>query len=444
MASQSAPPTERITNHKTFFLVMTLCWLTVLFDGIDTFMYGATIPSMASDAGFDMTPSHAGNIGSYATFGMLIGALCAGMITDAIGRRWGIVACTSVFSLASAICALAPNAAVFGVFRTIAGIGLGGLLPTAIAMVSELAPTPRRNLSIGILMTAHQSGGIASGLLSLWLLPALGWRSLYWIGVLPLFLIVPLILALLPESLTYLVAKGRLGKARTLATRYNIAMPTVQRPEAVSRKSPMASLTMLFRGRNGAITVFFWMASFGGLLLVYGVSTWLPSLMEAEGFALGSSLLFLVTINLGGIFGLLVAGRSSDAWGPVRVSMIWFALTAIAIFCLGIDAPIALTYGIVFSAGFFLFSAQTMVYAAVAHVFPTESRGSAIGWTTGMGRFGAIFGPWMGGQLFALGLESWGFTAFALTSLFSVLMLLFISLLLNSTGGRALNLDTGR
>jgi MFS transporter, AAHS family, benzoate transport protein len=437
MASQAAPRTERITSHKALYLVLSLCWAAVLFDGIDTFMYGATISPMTADAGLGMTSEHAGNIGSYATFGMLLGALGAGMLTDAIGRRWGIVVCTTVFSLASAVCALAPTAAVFGTARTIAGLGLGGLLPTAIAMVSEFAPDSRRNLSIGVLMTAHQTGGIAAGLLGLWLIPALGWRSIYWVGVLPLVLLIPLILIMLPESLTYLVAKGQMEKARATAGRLGIVIPLPSKDGDKRSDSFRENLAKLFRGRNAVVTVLFWLASFGGLLLVYGVSTWLPSLMEAEGYALGSSLLFLVVINLGGIFGLLAAGRTSDAWGPVRVSMIWFFVTALAIFALGLKAPMIITYAIVFVAGFFLFSAQTMVYAAVAHVFPTETRGSAIGWTTGMGRFGAVFGPWMGGQLFALGLESWGFRAFALASFFSVVMLLLIQVLLKASGGRA-------
>lgn len=423
----TAPRTERITNRKAYTIVMLLCWTAVFFDGVDTFMYGATVPSMTADTAFGMTAAHAGNVGSLATFGMLVGALSAGMLTDAIGRRKGIIACVLVFSLASGVCAVAPTADLFGIARTVAGVGLGGLLPTAIAMVSEFAPDSRRNLSIGILMTAHQVGGIAAGLLGISLLPALGWRSIYWVGVLPLVVLVPLVLALLPESLTYLVAKGRPDRARAVATRFGLVVPLHPQQGGESHRVTLReSLGTLFRAGNAPVTVLFWLASFAGLLLVYGVSTWLPSLMRAEGYNLGSSLAFLVIINAGGVLGMLIAGRSSDRWGPVRISTLWFLMTAVSIFLLGFKMPMVITFTVVFVAGVFLFSGQTMIYAAVASVFPTQSRATAIGWTTGMGRFGAVFGPWMGGQLFAMGLEGWGFAAFAFFALFAVVMLLVL------------------
>jgi AAHS family benzoate transporter-like MFS transporter len=69
-----------------------------------------------------------------------------------------------------------------------------------------------------------------------------------------------------------------------------------------------------------------------------------------------------------------------------------------------------------------------MVYAAVAHVYPTSSRATAIGWTTGIGRFGAVFGPWMGGQLFATGNQGWGFGIFAVAAVFATGTLLVLSL----------------
>ncbi|WP_235346057.1 MFS transporter [Brevibacterium sp. UCMA 11754] len=439
MMSPVSLNSEVKTSGRGLATVMILSWLAVFFDGIDTFMYGATIPSMTADAGFGMTDLHAGNIGSYATFGMLIGALCAGVMTDAIGRRRGIIICTIIFSVASAGCAIAPAAGTFGVFRTIAGVGLGGLLPTAIAMVSEFASDRRRNLSIGILMTAHQAGGIIAGFLGITVLQTFGWRSMYWVGVIPLILLVPLIFALLPESLSFLVAKGKYDKAQLTAQRLGMEVPAAPAKGSADKGSFLRNLGQLFQRRNGAITLLFWAASFGGLLLVYGVSTWLPKLMAAEGYALGSSLSFLIVINLGGIFGMLVAGRTSDSLGAVKVSMLWFLVTAVAVFLLSIKMPLALTYVVVFIAGFFLFSAQTMVYAAVAFVFPTRTRGSAIGWTTGMGRFGAVFGPWMGGQLLALGLHDWGFGAFAAFAILSMIMLLAILFITKSTGGRAVD-----
>ena len=365
-----------------------------------------------------------------------IGALAIGVVADTIGRRWSIILCSAIFSISSAECALAAGAGSFGVWRTIAGFGLGGLLPTAIAMVSEFAPDRVRNFSVGAVMTAHQAGGIVAPLLCLYLLPTLGWRSIYWVGVLPLIALVPLILTLLPESPTFLVARGRMDKARALAERFDLVVP-LEKSTIKNRGGNFGeNLAKLFRGRNAVVTLLFWLGSFGGLLLVYGMSTWLPSLMESLGFDLGNSLVLLCLINAGGIVGTLVAGKVSDTWGPVRVSMLWFLLTAVGVCAMGIKSTMVVTYILVFVTGVFLFSAQIMIYAAVSHVFPTESRATALGLTTGMGRFGAVFGPWMGGQLFALGLEKWGFVAFGAFGITSGVMLLLIHLVLRRHGGK--------
>ncbi|GIE90220.1 MFS transporter [Actinoplanes regularis] len=269
-------------------------------------------------------------------------------------------------------------------------------------------------------MTAHQVGGIVAGSLGLWLLDNHGWRSAYWVGVLPLFIAVPLIARFLPESLSFLVARGRTDEARALAGRYDVEVPAAE----PARGNRLDGIADLFREGRWKPTLLFWVTSFGGLLLVYGVNTWLPTMMRAQGYNLGSSLAFLIVINLGGVFGMLAAGRIADRFGAVPVAAAWFACTAVGIYLLGAHTPLAVTFLIVFLAGFFLFSAQTMVYAAVTARYRTESRATAVGSVAGIGRFGAVFGPWLGGQLVAAGNQGWGFTAFAVTAVLATVFVL--------------------
>ena len=124
-------------------LVVGLCWLAVLFDGLDMFIYGSVLPHLLETRTFGLTADTAGDLGSYATFGMLVGALVAGTVADRIGRKKLMVSCVILFSLASGVCALAGSVTVFGLGRTLAGVGLGGLLPNAISMVSDYAPRGR-------------------------------------------------------------------------------------------------------------------------------------------------------------------------------------------------------------------------------------------------------------------------------------------------------------
>ncbi|MFJ2735264.1 MFS transporter [Streptomyces sp. NPDC087317] len=401
-------------------LVVGLCWLAVLFDGLDMFIYGSVLPHMLEQKALGITPGQAGDLGSYATFGMLVGALTAGTVADRIGRKKLMVCCVALFSLASSLCAVAGSVTVFGLGRTIAGVGLGGLLPTAISMVTDYARGGRGALTVGALMTAHHAGGILSAYVAKWLVEPVGWRAAFWVCVVPL-LFVPVLAKAMPESLSFLVAKGRADEARELAARYEVELPAAPaRKEGADR---WAALAGLFRGGEWTQTLLYWLASFGGLLLVYGVATWLPTLMRGEGYNLGSALTFVVLFNLGGIVGMLVAGRASDRFGAPRISAIWFALTAAGVFLLSVHMPLALTFTVVFLTGVFLNSAQTMIYATVSLRSSPGNRATAVGWTSGMGRFGAVFGPWLGGQLLAADHGSWGFTAFALAGVSSMVFI---------------------
>ncbi|MFI6493221.1 MFS transporter [Streptomyces sp. NPDC050564] len=402
-------------------LVVGLCWLVVLFDGLDMFIYGSVLPHMLETKALGIDPGKAGDVGSYATFGMLIGALSSGTVSDWVGRKKTIIVSTAVFSLASAVCASASSLGVFSFGRFLAGLGLGGLLPSAITLVTEYAPRGRGALIVGSLMTAHQAGGIVAGFVALW---TGDWRVSFWICVIPLFIGVPLAAKFLPESMAFLQAKGRDTEALALADRYGVELAArdKERPAAADRFSAVAAL---FRGGLWVQTLLFWVASFGGLLLVYGVSQWLPSLMKANGYNLGSSIGFVIVINLGGIVGMLIGGRLTDRFGGSLISAIWFGATAIGIYSLSIHMPLALTYTVVFLTGMFLFSAQAMIYATVAARSNDDNRATAVGWTSGMGRFGAVFGPWLGGQLLATGSTTAGFTAFAIAGVFS---LVFVSL----------------
>ncbi|PBC65916.1 MFS transporter [Streptomyces sp. Tue6028] len=419
MSSSLALPARG--GSRLAVLVVGLCWLVVLFDGLDMFIYGSVLPHMLETKALGIDPGKAGDVGSYATFGMLIGALSSGTVSDWAGRKKTIIASTAVFSLASAVCAAAGSLGVFSLGRFLAGLGLGGLLPSAITLVSEYAPRGRGALIVGSLMTAHQAGGIVAGFVALW---TGDWRVSFWICVIPLFIGVPLAAKYLPESMAFLQAKGRDAEALALADRYGVE-PTARDGERPAAADRFGAVAALFRGGLWIQTLLFWLASFGGLLLVYGVSQWLPSLMKANGYNLGSSIGFVIVINLGGIVGMLVGGRLTDRFGGPRIAAIWFGATAVGVYTLSVRMPLPLTYAVVFLTGLFLFSAQAMIYATVAARSSDDNRATAVGWTSGMGRFGAVFGPWLGGQLLATGSTTAGFTAFAAAGLFS---LVFVSL----------------
>ncbi|MCP2170370.1 MFS transporter [Goodfellowiella coeruleoviolacea] len=430
--SPSDSPEQAVTAdpavRRRVAVVIALCWLAVFFDGMDVNIYGAVMPHMIDDHGFGLTTATAGTIGSWTTFGMLLGALVAGTLTDWLGRRSVVSCCLAVFSLGSAVCAIAPDPGLFGAGRLVAGLGLGGLMPTCLAIVMEFSAPRRRALASAVMMTSYHAGGMLATGLGLSLAPAAGWRWVFWAGVIPLVLAVPLVLRHLPESPVVLLAKGRVAEANAVARRHGLEPPVPREVPKAGAGGRWQAVLSLFRPEFRWSTPLLWLASFCGLLLVYGVSTWLPQLMRASGYGLTSSVSFLLVINAGGIVGMFVAGRTATRFGAVRVAAIWFAVTGVGALLMGAHLPLAITYAVVGLTGVFLFSAQVMAYAALDTVYRPAQRATGLGWAAGVGRLGAVFGPWLGGLLVSAGNQSWGFTAFAVAGLIGAVAIALIPL----------------
>ena len=163
-----------------------VCWLLVVFDGYDLIVYGTVQSSLISETGWGLSKATAGTIGSMAFVGMMIGAIFAGRMADSWGRRRTILGCAIVFSIFTILCAFAPNAAVFGGLRLLAGIGLGGLVPSANALVAELVPAKWRSTIATLMMSGVPIGGSIAALVGIQLIPAFGWESMFLVAVLAL------------------------------------------------------------------------------------------------------------------------------------------------------------------------------------------------------------------------------------------------------------------
>ncbi len=400
--------------------VAGLCWTAVALDGFDLVVLGAVTPALLEYEAWGLTAPQIGAITSYGLIGMMIGALGIGTLADVIGRRACIIASVVSFSVFTALLAFAPSPEVFGVLRFLAGLGLGGLIPTAATLVSEYAQARRPSSSITFMMTGYHVGGVLTALLAIPILPLVGWRAMFVVSALPALILVPLMLKNLPESTSFLVARGRRNEAEDLAERHGSSLQPeevreVRAEERTSEGTGLGAVKTLFSGGYVLGTLAFSVASFMGLLLVYGLNQWLPTIMRDAGYALGAALAFLLVLNLGAVAGLLLAGPVADRYGSKTACSGWFVLAAVFLFLLSVQMPLVLTYLAVFATGFFVFSAQVLLYAYVSRYYPTSGRGTALGWAAGIGRIGAICGPLLGGLLLGVGLAvPWGFYAFAL------------------------------
>jgi AAHS family benzoate transporter-like MFS transporter len=390
----------------------------VVFDGYDLIVYGTVQSALISETGWGLSKATAGTIGSMAFLGMMIGAIFAGRMADSWGRRRTILGCAVVFSIFTVLCAFAPNAAVFGGLRLLAGVGLGGLVPSANALVAELVPAKWRSTIATLMMSGVPIGGSIAALVGIQLIPAFGWESMFLVAVLALLIVVPLGLKYLPETLapvhaTEDAARRAAGKAATI-------------------KEP-SGFSSLLRAPYLGVSLLFALATVATLFAWYGLGTWLPNLMQLAGYNLGSALTFALALNLGAVAGSVITAWAGTRFGPIPTAIAAAAVAAGALVVLVTGPPVAVVYLMLVLAGVGTHGTQCLIIAAVASHYPAHLRGTALGWALGTGRIGAVAAPQIGGLLLAAGLGvNSNFLAFAGAAAIAAFLLAAVGLKLTS------------
>jgi AAHS family benzoate transporter-like MFS transporter len=410
------------------WMVMCLCALLLIFDGYDLFIYGVVLPVLMKEWG--LTPLEAGALGSYALFGMMFGALGFGTLADKIGRKKGIAICFVLFSGSTVLNGFASSPTEFGVFRFLAGLGCGGLMPNVVALMNEYAPKRLRSTLVAIMFSGYSVGGMLSAGLGIYMLPRFGWEAMFFAAAVPLLLL-PVILWFLPESVGFLVREGRSEQARALLKRVDPSRDLKDDDvlEMADVKGTGASVLELFRDGRAVRTLAIWTAFFCCLLMVYALSSWLPKLMANAGYSLGSSLSFLLVLNFGAVFGAIGGGMLGDRMNLPRVLVGFFIAAAVSISLLGFKTPMPVLYGLIAIAGATTIGTQILLYACAAQFYGLSIRSTGLGWASGIGRNGAIVGPLLGGALLGINLPlQLNFMAFAIPGAIAAIAMLVFSL----------------
>jgi MFS transporter, AAHS family, benzoate transport protein len=414
--SVATTPDQAARRRSTVVWVVTLAFLGLVFDGYDLVVYGTVLSTFLRDPTQigPITPAMGGALGSYALVGVLVGALLAGTMSDVLGRRKLMLLSYAWFSVGMGITALMTTTTGFGLMRFVTGLGVGSLVATTGAIVSEFAPPGKKNLCNAIVYSGVPFGSLLSALLAIILLAGLGWRGMFWIGALPIVTLLPLAFLKMPESPTWLLSRGRVEEARALAERTGVPLdeaPPVAAPAGGRRER--TGFAGLFSGGNALPAILLGLMSVTGLVLVYALNTWLPELMRRAGFNAKGSLAFLLVLNGGAVIGALIGSRIADRLGPKPVVAGSFLIGAISIALLTFSLPLGLLLLFVAIVGLGTSGTQTLIYGFVANYFRTNVRGAAVAWCAGFGRLGGVGGPLLGGLLVAAGL--------ALNSIFYVL-----------------------
>jgi MFS transporter, AAHS family, benzoate transport protein len=405
--------------------VVFWCAFIMVFDGYDLVIYGSVVPFLMEE--WSLTSPQAGTLGSVALIGMMLGALIFGPLADKMGRKSVMLFCIAIFSLFTGLIGLSNGPLEFGIYRFIAGLGLGGIMPNTVALMTEYSPRSLKSVLVSVMFSGYSIGGMMAAGLAIVLIGQFGWRSLFFVGVLPLLLL-PIMYKTLPESPRFLVIKNQSSKLDDILRKVN---PTYIRLNNQTYEKLIeeagAPVVKLFTNKRALSTIMLWISFFTCLLMIYGLNTWLPKLMAGAGLSVGSGLTFLLVLNFGAVLGAIFGGWMADKWNAKKVLISFFVAAGVSLTLIGFIDNILVLYILVGIAGASTIGTQIICNAYTSQYYPAEMRSSGIGWALGVGRLGAIAGPMIGGVLLSMNLPYYqSFLAFAVPGIIGAVALCFV------------------
>ncbi|MBR8655133.1 MFS transporter [Achromobacter sp. Marseille-Q0513] len=410
--------------------VVLLAALSIVMDGFDGQLIGFAIPMMIKEWGITreaFAPAVAAGL-----IGMGIGSAFAGLFADRYGRRSAVIASVLVFGAATCAIGLAPNATAVAALRFIAGLGIGGALPSATTMTAEFTPARRRTLAVTATIVCVPLGGMLAGLFAGLVLPAYGWRALFFSGgAMAVGLGIVLSIAL-PESPRYLSRhRARWNELTALLARMRRPMADGVR-YVDSREQAgegQGGVRALFGQGYARDTVLIWIAFFMCLTAVYSAFSWLPTMLASEGLPLGIAGSGLTAYNLGGVIGALACAAAMTRWGSLwPLAICCFGAAASAYAMLTVDANqnaslMIFGFGV---HGLFVNAVQSTMYALCAFIYPTRVRATGTASALAFGRLGAILSAFAGAAVITRGGAQGYLTLLGSVMLFALLSLLLV------------------
>ena len=388
-------------------LVVLLCAAsTLILDGFDIQAVGFVAPALVGD--LQVERAALGPALAASLVGMALGAAGIGALGDRWGRRRTLILSTALFGLATLLAAMASSVTTLAIWRFVTGIGLGGALTAATALIAEFSPRKLRPLTIGAIQIGVPIGGMLGAMLAAELIPIQGWRSVFVIGgALPL-LAAAVMHFVLPESPRFLATQPheREALARLLARidpggRYSTNDVFVLGEEPRPAESGVRGL---FSPQLRWDTAVVSLAFLTNMYAVYAFFSWAPLVLTSLGFELVTAVRGALVFNLAGIVGVIAISWLLSRVGSRRPLAAAALLGAVALAWLAwfaADGLPALMSGIAV-AGIAINAVQVGLYALAAHVFPTECRTSGVGFSLGAGRTGGIAAALGGGVLLTL------------------------------------------
>ena len=375
------------------WLIFLACFLVAFFDGMDTAAIGYIAPSLSDDWGIgkqDLAP-----VLSAALFGLAAGAVTSGPLADKFGRKPVLTVSVLVFSGFCTASAFAGNLWEMGVLRFITGLGLGAAMPNAVTLLSEYCPARKRAMIVNTMYCGFPLGAAAGGFFAAWIIPEHGWRTaLLWCGL------VPLAAKQKPAAQIRRLLLRINPNADLDNVRFSAEVP---QPSAAGQGSPIG---MVLGAHFRAGSVLLWLSYFFGLIIFYALINWLPILFKEANMSAELGARVSGLFALGGL-GAVASGYLMDKFNGNKLVALLALLSAASVALIGwaMAQGVAALAGVILFAGVVYNTMQASLPALAAQFYPVECRSTGVSWMLGIGRFGAIAGTFLTGQLLAWKLD---------------------------------------
>jgi len=393
---------QRFRPFNLNLLIWSFC--AMFAEGFEISALGIAAPHLVREWG--VHASAMGPMMGASLIGILIGSPLFGFLGDRYGRRFVIILGCFLFGATTLAVVFTHSIEQITLLRIITGIGMGGLMPNAIALNSELSPRHLRAKLVILMFMGITLGGAVPGLVGGLLVPAYGWKVLFLIGGgFPLIVCLGLFFCL-PESVKFLVTRpGREPELLRILRRMRPDLTLADGAAFVRPPAPRAragSIAPLFSGGLAAITLLLWLCFATTLMANYFLNSWMALLFEAKGISPEAAAMTTTAYHLGAATGGLVMSVILDRWGFLAVTVL-LAVAAPALLAIGIPhvSPIMLA-GLVGLAGFCILGAQFGSNAAAGILYPTAYRSQGVGLAFAVGRIGSVLGPVIGAILIGL------------------------------------------
>jgi len=432
---------ERLPSSRWTTKLRLFVGTATFFDALDALMIAYIMPKLIPLWHID--PSAIGPLLSISYVGQLVGAIVFGALAEKYGRKKILIVCVLIMGIMSLVCSFASSYMFLLVARLIQGFGLGGEVPIAATYISEWSKAKGRGPFVVLYEAVFTIGLFLCALLAAFLIPAFGWKVMFYIGFVPA-IIVPIFLWRYPESPRFLINKGRLDEADAILTqieqitaeKYKKELPPAKPIEAptLNRK---AHISDLFGHIYIKRTIALWLLWICFYLINYSIQTWLPTLYTSQfGVEYQESLFRSMAVNAIAIVTTVISGLVIDKVGRKWVFGVCFGgiiAVTLGLFLTGVDSANTLfMYTCIYGA---FTPIASCLYLYSPELYPTRMRSLAVSTATAWMRLASAIGPTLVGSLVAnytMGLM------FGVLGIFAVVGLLVIIFLAVETKNRVL------